>query len=97
MLIYPIVIGRTATGYSAHCPDVPGCAAVGATVEAVVASMREALEFHFEGMLDDGDAIPLPGGIASYAEAMKDLEVDREFLAHVRIDANRFAAELTPA
>ena len=97
MELYLIVIGKTATGFSAHCPDVPGCAAVGDTVEAVVASMREALEFHFEGMLDDGDAIPAPGGLASYSEAMKDLEVDREFLAHVRIEKSRFAPQLTPA
>jgi hypothetical protein len=59
--------------------------------------MREALEFHFEGMLEDGDAIPVPGGIASYSEAMKHLEVDREFLAHVRIETSRSAPELTPA
>ena len=35
MEIYLIVIGRTATGYSAHCPDVLGCATVGKTVEEV--------------------------------------------------------------
>ena len=91
MKVYLIVIGKTVIGYSAHCPDVPGCAAVGETVEAIMASMREALEFHFEGMLEDGDPMPVPGGIASYTEAMKDLEVDREFLDHVRIDANCFA------
>ena len=33
---YLIVIGRTDTGYSTHCPDVPGCAATGATVEETV-------------------------------------------------------------
>ena len=37
MEIYLVVIGRTATGYSAHCPDVLGCAAVGKTIEEVVA------------------------------------------------------------
>ena len=95
MKVYLIVIGKTVTGYSAHCPDVPGCAAVGKSVDAVVASMREAIEFHFEGLLEDGDPIPAPGGIASYTEAMKDLEVDREFLAHVRIDASCFAPALS--
>ena len=97
MELYLIVIGKTDTGYSAHCPDVPGCAAVGDTVEAVAADMREALEFHFEGMLEDGDAIPKPGGIASYTEAMKDLEIEREFLAHVRIDTGRLAPALSHA
>ncbi len=90
--VYLIVIGKTATGYSAHCPDVEGCAAVGRTVEAVVPNMREALEFHFEGIHEDGDPVPHPGGVAAYSEAMKDLDLDRHFLAHVRIDARRLAA-----
>lgn len=97
MEIYLIVIGKTATGYSAHCPDVPGCAAVGVTVESVVANMQSALEFHFEGMLEDGNPIPAPGGVASYSEAMKDFEVDRELFAHVRIDTGRFAAAMSHA
>ena len=55
METYLIVIGRTPTGYSAHCPDVSGCATVGETVEDVVANAKAALEFHFEGMAEDGD------------------------------------------
>lgn len=92
MAIYLVVIGKTSTGYSAHCPDVPGCAAVGKTVEQVVANMKAALEFHFEGMAEDGDAIPKPGGISSYRTVMKELDVDRYILAHVEIDTGRFAA-----
>lgn len=91
MELYLIVIGRTTTGYSAHCPDVLGCAAVGKTVEEVVANMKKALEFHFEGMVEDGDPIPKPG-VDSYREVMKDLDVDHYFLAHVQIDGSRFAA-----
>jgi predicted RNase H-like HicB family nuclease len=94
MDVYLILIGRTATGYSAHCPDVRGCAAVGKTVEEVVANMKAALEFHFEGMLEDGDPIPRSGGVDSYREVMKDLDLDQYFLAHVQIDTNRYS---TPA
>ncbi len=97
METYLIVIGKTATGYSAHCPDVSGCSAVGETVEATVTDMREALEFHFEGMTEDGDRIPRAGGVSSYAEAMTDLEPDRELLAHIRIDTSRFATRLNLA
>src|SRR5690349_17205710 len=46
METYLLVIGKTATGYSARCPDVPGCAAVGKTVEEVAENMKKALEFH---------------------------------------------------
>jgi predicted RNase H-like HicB family nuclease len=89
---YLIVIGRTSTGYGAHCPEVLGCAAVGKSVEAVVANMKKALEFHFEGLAEDGEPIPKPSGIASYREVLKDLNVDDYFLAHVQIDTSRFAA-----
>src|SRR5271170_1275931 len=92
MAIYLVVIGRTATGYSAHCPDVQGCAAVGKTVEEVVANMKKAMQLHFEGMVEDGPALPKPRGVDSYREVMKDLDVDHYFLGHVQIDTSRFAA-----
>lgn len=81
METYLIVVGKTATGHSAHCPDVPGCVAVGETVEEVVANMKEALDFHFEGMAEDGDLIPKAGGVDSYREVMKDLDVEQYVLA----------------
>jgi predicted RNase H-like HicB family nuclease len=89
---YLIVIGRTATGYSAHCPDVVGCASVGKTVEEVVANMTKALKLHLEGMVEDGEPIPKPGGAASYRKVMKDLDVDHYLLAHVQIDIDRLVA-----
>jgi predicted RNase H-like HicB family nuclease len=90
---YLIVIVKTSTGYSAHCPDVLGCAAVGKTLEEVVANMKKALELHFEGTVEDGEPIPKPGGVDSYQEAMKDLDVD--LLGHVQIDTSRFSAQVT--
>ena len=92
MAIFLVVIGKTATGYSAHCPDVQGCAAVGRTVEKVVANMKKALELHFEGMEEDGDSIPKPGGVAAYRKIAKDLDADQYFLAHVKIDTARIVA-----
>lgn len=95
METYLVVIGRTATGYSAHCPDVPGCASVGQAVEEVMTNMKEALQLHFEGMAEDGDPIPASSGVESYREVMKDLQVDHYFLAHVQIDTSRFAAPMS--
>ncbi len=89
---YLIVIGKTPTGYSAHCPDVQGCAAVGKSIEQVVANMRKALALHFEGMVEDGEPIPKPGGVASYRKVMKDLDIDHYLLGHVQIDVGRFAS-----
>ena len=92
METYLIVIGITRTGYSAHCPDVLGCAAVGETAGEVLANMKKALELHFEGMAEDGEPIPKPGGVASYRKVMKDLDVDHYFLGHVLLDIRRFLA-----
>ncbi len=89
---YLVVIGKTSTGYSAHCPDVLGCAAVGKTIEEIVANMKKALEFHFEGLVEDGESIPKAGGVGSYQEVIQDLDVDKYFLAHVQVDTSRFAA-----
>ena len=93
--MYLVVIGRTSTGYSAHCPNVPGCATVGKTVEEVVANMKKALAFHFEGMAEDGDAIPKSGGVKSYRQVVKDLDVDQYLLAHVQVDTSQFAAPVS--
>jgi predicted RNase H-like HicB family nuclease len=95
METYLIVIGKTATGYSAHCPDVLGCAAVGKTVEEVAANMKKALEMHFEGMVEDGEPIPQPRGVDSYREVRKDLDLDQYFLAHVQIDTSTRASTTT--
>lgn len=57
---YAIVVEDAGDNYSAYAPDVPGCAATGATVEEAIAQMREALEFHFEGLERQGEAIPEP-------------------------------------
>lgn len=57
---YPIIVERAASNYSAYSPDVLGCIATGDTVEETIALMREALEFHFEGLLLGGEALPEP-------------------------------------
>lgn len=46
--------------FSAFSPDVPGCVTTGKTREEVERRMREALEFHLEGILEDNDPIPEP-------------------------------------
>ena len=55
---YLIVIEKTKTGFSAYSPDVPGCVATGRTQSSVQKAMREALEFHLEGLLACGRRLP---------------------------------------
>jgi predicted RNase H-like HicB family nuclease len=92
MATYLIVIGKTATGYSAHCPDVPGRASVAKSVEKVVANMKKALELHFEGMVEDGDPIPRARSANSYRKLVKNLDVSQYFLGHVQMDTSQFAS-----
>lgn len=57
---YGIVIEKADGNYSAYVPDLPGCIAVGDTVEEVKQSIREAIQFHIEGLRDDGIEVPEP-------------------------------------
>lgn len=63
-----IVLEKTSTGYSAYSPDLPGCVSAGDTAEDTEANMREAIEFHIEGLRDEGLSIPVPRSRASYVE-----------------------------
>ena len=57
---YTIFIEPTATGYSAYVPDLPGCVAAAATLEETRQLMKEAIEFHIEGMRINGEVVPDP-------------------------------------
>lgn len=57
---YAVVLERSATGYGAYVPDVPGCIAAAKTEAEVTRLIREALEFHFEMLQEDGEPIPEP-------------------------------------
>ena len=55
-----VVVEKGPTSFGAHVPDLPGCIAVGETKEEVLALIREAIEFHIDGLKEDGLPIPAP-------------------------------------
>jgi predicted RNase H-like HicB family nuclease len=65
---YAVVIENAGSNYSAYVPDLPGCVATGATVEEAERCIREAIEFHLEGMRNDGAPIPPPSSRVEYVE-----------------------------
>jgi predicted RNase H-like HicB family nuclease len=66
---YAIVIEKVpGSNFSAYAPDLPGCIAAADTREEVVRLMREGIEFHLEGMREDGLPIPEPTTEVDYAE-----------------------------
>ncbi len=65
---YLVVIEKTQTGYSAYSPDVLGCISTGATLEEVNENMQEAIEFHIDGLIEEGLEIPKPSTYSAYVE-----------------------------
>ena len=46
---YLVIYEKAPRNYSAYCPDLPGCIAVGRTRRQVEKNMKEAIQFHLEG------------------------------------------------
>jgi predicted RNase H-like HicB family nuclease len=63
-----IIIEKADGNYSAYAPDLSGCVATGDTVADTIREMREAIEFHLEGMRLAGEVIPEPTGAVEYVE-----------------------------
>ena len=63
-----IVIEKSKTGFSAYSPDLPGCVATGDTRKQVERTMREAIEFHLEGLRADHLKVPQPQSYSAYVE-----------------------------
>ena len=60
MRTYAVIYERGKRNWSAYAPDLPGCIATGKTRRDVERRMREAIEFHIEGMREQGERIPKP-------------------------------------
>ena len=65
---YAVVIEKADGNYSAYVPDLPGCIATAATVEAVEEEIRGAIRFHIDGLVADGAEVPEPTSLAEYVE-----------------------------
>jgi predicted RNase H-like HicB family nuclease len=65
---YAIVIEKSENGFGAYVPDLPGCIAVADSVAETEKLIKEAIEFHLEGMREDGQSIPEASSLAEYVE-----------------------------
>ena len=57
---YLVVLEQGQTSFGAYVPDLPGCVAAAATREEALALIREAIEFHIEGLKQNGQPVPPP-------------------------------------
>ena len=65
---YVIVLEPTETGYSAYSPDIPGCISTGRTKKETERNIREAIEFHLEGLRAEGLEIPMPASDVAFLD-----------------------------
>jgi len=65
---YAVVIEDAGSNFSAYVPDLPGCIATGNSFEEVEREIRSAIQFHLEGMKQDGLPIPKPSSAVEYVE-----------------------------
>ena len=57
---YLIIIEKAENNYAAYCPDLPGVIVTGPTGTETLELMREAIEFHLEGLKAESLSIPEP-------------------------------------
>jgi len=65
---YAVVIEKGENGYGVYVPDLPGCIAAADTKEEVKKLIHEAIEFHIEGLKEDGEPIPEPASSIEFIE-----------------------------
>jgi predicted RNase H-like HicB family nuclease len=68
---YAVVVEKSKTGFAAYVPDLPGCIATARTRPQVLSRIREAIEFHLDGMREDELPVPKPSARVDYVAPRK--------------------------
>ncbi|HKT68803.1 MAG TPA: type II toxin-antitoxin system HicB family antitoxin [Terriglobales bacterium] len=63
---YLVIYEKSQTGWGAYAPDLPGLGVAGSTLDEVKQLIREAVEFHIEGMKQNGEKVPEPSAMTEY-------------------------------
>ena len=63
---YLVIYEKSPSGWGAYAPDLPGLGVAAVTLEEVKELIREAMEFHLQGMREHGDPIPEPMATTEY-------------------------------
>jgi predicted RNase H-like HicB family nuclease len=65
---YAVIVEEGEDSFGAYVPDLPGCIAAGETKKEVLELIQEAIEFHIEGLREEGRPIPQPSSSIEYVE-----------------------------
>ena len=60
---YVVIFEKGEESYGAYLPDLPGCVAVGETLDEVRTLIVEAIQLHIEALQAEGTAVPPPTSI----------------------------------
>jgi len=63
---YLVIYEKSASGWGAYAPDLPGLGIAAGTLDEAKELIREAIDFHLEGMRQHGEAIPVPSATTEY-------------------------------
>jgi predicted RNase H-like HicB family nuclease len=85
-----IVVEGGDSNYSAYSPDVLGCTATGNSVEETLTNIRSALEFHIEGLMENGEEIPTAKSLSYYIGETDEISSD-DIIAHIDINIPEMA------
>ena len=65
---YTVIYEKSATGYGAYVPDLPGLGVLGKTLEETKKLIREGIEAHIQIMQEHGEIVPEPTSTADVVE-----------------------------
>jgi len=65
---YMVVIEEVPTSFGAYVPDLQGCIAVGESSEEALQLIQEAVEFHIEGLKEEGQRVQVPHSSSSFVD-----------------------------
>lgn len=65
---YVVIVEKGENSFGAYVPDLPGCVAAAETKEEVIELIQGAIEFHIEGLREDGLPVPEPSSSSELVE-----------------------------
>ena len=69
---YLVIYEKSESGWGAYAPDLPGLGVAAKTQDEAKELIREAIEFHLQGMRQHGDVIPTPNATTEYITVLSD-------------------------
>ena len=65
---YAVIVEKSANGFGAYVPDLPGCAVVAETRDEAVKLIREAVALHLDSLREEGSPVPEPATTTEYVQ-----------------------------